>query len=383
MLGTDVVVRREPVGVVAAIPPWNVPQFTIMSKLVPALLSGCTIVVAGTETPLDPYLMAEILPEAGVPDGVVNIVTAGREVGGAPGRPPRVDKGRVHRIDRGPAARSPRCAASSSSGSRSSSAASPRRSCSTTPTWPRPWRAWFASPMNSGQACVAQTRHPGLACAYAEVVEKLAETVSAMAVGDPLDPATESRPDGRPAAAGGWRSTSRSARRVPASSSAAWPGRPHLGLVTSVRRPSSPTSTTGCGSRRRRSSVRPVGHPLRRRRRRVRIANDSEYGLPGRSGPVTSRRASTSRAGSRTGTYGVNTYTMGFAAPLQGASKSSGIRPRVRPRGLAHYHGLKSIYKPLTRPAREARTTRRAASACRAGFPRCPETRCRKAHRND
>ncbi len=44
-LGADVIVRREPVGVVAAIPPWNVPQFTIMSKLVPALLAGCTVVV--------------------------------------------------------------------------------------------------------------------------------------------------------------------------------------------------------------------------------------------------------------------------------------------------------------------------------------------------
>src|SRR4051794_11001723 len=82
MLGTDVVVRREPVGVVAAIPPWNVPQFTIMSKLIPALLSGCTIVIKpAPETPLDTYLMAELLQEAGVPAGVVNIVAAGREVG--------------------------------------------------------------------------------------------------------------------------------------------------------------------------------------------------------------------------------------------------------------------------------------------------------------
>ena len=48
-------VRNEGVGVVAAIPPWNVPQFTIMSKLVPALLAGCTIVIKpAPETPLDP-----------------------------------------------------------------------------------------------------------------------------------------------------------------------------------------------------------------------------------------------------------------------------------------------------------------------------------------
>ena len=93
MLGADVVVRREPVGVVAAIPPWNVPQFTIMSKLVPALLSGCTVVVKpAPETPLDPYLLAEILQEAGVPPGVVNIVAAGREVGEHLVAHPGVDK---------------------------------------------------------------------------------------------------------------------------------------------------------------------------------------------------------------------------------------------------------------------------------------------------
>src|ERR1700752_3540202 len=70
VLGDVVLVRHEPVGVVAAIPPGNVPQFTIMSKLVPALLAGCTVVVKpAPETPLDTYLMAELLMEAGVPAG--------------------------------------------------------------------------------------------------------------------------------------------------------------------------------------------------------------------------------------------------------------------------------------------------------------------------
>lgn len=89
----EVLVRREPVGVVAAIPPWNVPQFTIMSKLIPALLAGCTIVIKpAPETPLDTYLMAELLQEAGVPAGVVNIVAAGREVGEHLVSHPGVDK---------------------------------------------------------------------------------------------------------------------------------------------------------------------------------------------------------------------------------------------------------------------------------------------------
>src|SRR2546429_171084 len=93
VLGSDVIVRREPAGVVGAIVPWNVPQFVIMSKLAPALIAGCTIVVKPSpETPLDAFLMAELLDEAGIPKGVVSVVPAGREVGEHLVRHPGVDK---------------------------------------------------------------------------------------------------------------------------------------------------------------------------------------------------------------------------------------------------------------------------------------------------
>ena len=60
VLGSDVIVRREPAGVVGAIVPWNVPQFVTMSKLAPALIAGCTIVIKPSpETPLDAFLMAD------------------------------------------------------------------------------------------------------------------------------------------------------------------------------------------------------------------------------------------------------------------------------------------------------------------------------------
>ena len=82
MMGTPVIVRSEGVGVVGAIVPWNVPQFVTMSKLAPALLSGSTIVIKPSpETPLDAMLMAELLEEAGIPKGVVSVIPAGREVG--------------------------------------------------------------------------------------------------------------------------------------------------------------------------------------------------------------------------------------------------------------------------------------------------------------
>src|SRR3954471_22048315 len=92
MLG-PVTVRREPVGVVAAIVPWNVPQFIIALKLAPALIAGCTIVIKpAPETPLDGYPLADMLTEAGVPKGVVSIVAAGRETGEHLVRHPGVDK---------------------------------------------------------------------------------------------------------------------------------------------------------------------------------------------------------------------------------------------------------------------------------------------------
>src|SRR6476660_7249849 len=92
VLGSDVIVRREGVGVVGAIVPWNVPQFVTMSKLAPVLLAGCTIVVKPSpETPIDAFFMAELLEEAGVPKGVVSVVPAGREVGEHLVRHPGVD----------------------------------------------------------------------------------------------------------------------------------------------------------------------------------------------------------------------------------------------------------------------------------------------------
>ena len=73
-------VRREPKGVVALIVPWNVPMMTVVQKLGPALMSGCTVVVKpAPESPLSAYVMAEMIAAAGFPAGVVNIVTADRE----------------------------------------------------------------------------------------------------------------------------------------------------------------------------------------------------------------------------------------------------------------------------------------------------------------
>ncbi|MDQ1205342.1 aldehyde dehydrogenase [Microbacterium sp. SORGH_AS_0862] len=77
--------RREPVGVVAAIVPWNSPLIMTAMKLAPALAAGCAIVLKPAEnTSLSALYLGRLLQEAGVPDGVVNIVTGyGHETGQA------------------------------------------------------------------------------------------------------------------------------------------------------------------------------------------------------------------------------------------------------------------------------------------------------------
>ncbi|MGD9597202.1 MAG: aldehyde dehydrogenase [Steroidobacteraceae bacterium] len=85
---------REPIGVVGAITPWNAPLPMLMVKLAPALAAGCTLVLKPAElTPLTALRMAELCTAAGVPDGVVNVVTGfGETAGAALAAHPGVDK---------------------------------------------------------------------------------------------------------------------------------------------------------------------------------------------------------------------------------------------------------------------------------------------------
>ncbi|MDF1603992.1 aldehyde dehydrogenase [Nocardioides sp. YIM 152315] len=344
----EVLVRREPVGVVAAIPPWNVPQFTIMSKLVPALLAGCTVVVKpAPETPLDTYLMAELLQEAGVPAGVVNIVAAGREVGEHLVRHPGVDKVAFTGSTAAGRAIASICGeqlkrVSLELGGKSAAIVLDDADLAATMEGLK-----FTALMNSGQACVAQTRILASRANYAAVVDALAETVAGMAVGDPLDPATEIGPmvaqrqqervekyialgqeEGARVVVGG--------NGMPDGLSCGWYVRPTVFADVDNRMRIAQEEIFG-----------PVLSVIAYDDvdDAVRIANDSEYGLAGTvwTGDVDAGLDVARRV--RTGTYGVNTYTMDFAAPF-GGYKSSGVGREFGPEGLAHYTELKSIYKP-------------------------------------
>lgn len=77
--GTNLLVR-EPVGVVAAIAPWNAPLATMLTKIAPALIAGCTVIMKpAPQTPIEAYIIAECADASGFPPGVINLITAERD----------------------------------------------------------------------------------------------------------------------------------------------------------------------------------------------------------------------------------------------------------------------------------------------------------------
>lgn len=79
--GSTTLVRREPVGVAVAVIPWNAPQQSSLSKVVPALLAGCSVILKTTpQATINTYVLAELFEQAGIPEGVFSILPADREV---------------------------------------------------------------------------------------------------------------------------------------------------------------------------------------------------------------------------------------------------------------------------------------------------------------
>ncbi|MFD9614844.1 aldehyde dehydrogenase family protein, partial [Streptomyces sp. NPDC059083] len=84
---------HEPVGVVGAIVPWNGPLSILSYKIAPALIAGCSVVLKSSpEAPGDAYIVAEVAEAIGLPPGVLNVLTADREVSELLVRDPRIDK---------------------------------------------------------------------------------------------------------------------------------------------------------------------------------------------------------------------------------------------------------------------------------------------------
>ncbi|MDO3646950.1 aldehyde dehydrogenase [Nocardia mangyaensis] len=194
-LGGGVVVGHEPVGVVAAIIPWNMPMFLTVGKLIPALLAGCTVVLKPSpETPLDAQLMAELLDLVGLPPGVVSILPGGREVGRYLVSHPGVDKVSFT----GSTAAGRQVAEVCGSALRRVSLELGGKSAAVVLDDADPDAVatgmTVAGLMNGGQACVAQTRVLVPWHRRHEFVDALVSVVENLTVGNPFDPATRVGP---------------------------------------------------------------------------------------------------------------------------------------------------------------------------------------------
>jgi aldehyde dehydrogenase (NAD+) len=190
-----VLVTKEPVGVVAAITPWNVPLFLAAAKLAPALLSGSAVVFKpAPETPLDANLFAEILETAGLPKGVLSVVPAGREVGEHLVNHPDVNKVSFTGSSVAGKKIGAACGAnlkrfSLELGGKSAAILLDDVNLAEALPLMMP-----NAIMNNGEACISLTRILAPRHRYQEVTEALADQMRNMKVGDALDPATEVGP---------------------------------------------------------------------------------------------------------------------------------------------------------------------------------------------
>ena len=340
-------VYREPRGVCLLIAPWNFPLTLVMVKLAPALIAGCTVVIKpAAETPVDLRVLIEAAEAAGVPAGVINLLTGGREAGALMVSHPKFAKvaftgstgaGRIIAAECAKLLRP----VTLELGGKSASIILPDANIED-----------FAKVLNrtclrnTGQTCYNSTRVLAPRAIYNDVVELMATTVAQTPIGDPFNPATVYGP-----------SASRAQRdRVTeyiriGMAEGARVATGGLGLPEGIERGFfvKPTVFADVSNSMRIAQEEIFGPvlvviPYADEDEAVSIANDSSYGLGGSI--FTSDPDHGARLARRieTGSVGINFYGSNLAAPF-GGWKDSGIGVEYGPEAIGAYVKFKSIHR--------------------------------------
>jgi aldehyde dehydrogenase (NAD+) len=339
---------REPIGVVAAITPWNSPLILLGTKLFPALAAGNTVVIKPSEvTPTSTLMLAELATEVGFPPGVINVVTGhGEPAGSALVKHPAVDKIAF--------------TGSTATGAKIAVTAAARHARISLELGGKSPNIIFAdanieNAVNgvmagvfaaTGQTCMAGSRVLVENAVYEEVAELLTSRAKKMRAGDPLDPGTQLAPLASRA------QLDKVLRYFEIGRSEA------LALLTGGRRMDRPgffVEPTVFGDVSNSSRVAreeifgPVVALLRfeGEEEAVAIANDTPFGLAAGVWTENVKRAHRMASRLRAGTVWVNNYRILSHALPFGGFKQSGIGREQGIEALSEYTELKSVWIDL------------------------------------
>jgi betaine-aldehyde dehydrogenase len=345
-------IHHEPVGVCALITPWNYPLLQVSWKLAPALAAGNTAVVKPSEvTPLTTIRLVGLLAEAGVPDGVVNLLLGpGAEVGAALVSDPRVD---LVSFTGGLATGRAIMAAAAATVKRIAlelGGKNPNIVFADTDFQTAVDHALTGAFLHSGQVCSAGARIIVERSIHEDFTAALAERADRIVVGDPFEPGVECGP------------------LVSAAQLEKIERYVEIGLAEGARlrsggrRPGNDTNQAGffyrptlfsdC-DRRMRIVAEEVFGPVATvevfdtEEQAIALGNDTSYGLAGAVFTTDVERGDRVAAALRHGTVWINDYHPYLPQAEWGGMKQSGIGRELGVSGLLEYLELKHVYRTL------------------------------------